>query len=271
MPPTLYEQTIEESTRADYPFLIVNGEAEREAEVYMKALINDWTKLYEEMQCGSINLRLMGPGVPTNRTFLLSRINIKGSFCSTLPMCLHRFNQNGELMTVGTRLRTRDMKTGIVKYEYDFWIEPRPYGAPVQPPKLKQRAEERIQLTSTESRFHPTKRPYDKQVRLTYSYTNNYQKSLVKREVLDNATAFNLAPETKKHIEFHFADGGTYEGTVFRFITRQPGQGTVIHYFKCEVRSGKSNKFDVLLGTQVLKNWAPQKHLPMVKAHVGIE
>ena len=83
MPPTLYEQTIQESTRADYPFMIVNDEAEREAEVYMKALINDWAKLYEEMQCGSINLRLMGPGVPTNRTFLLSQKTSKGR--STVP------------------------------------------------------------------------------------------------------------------------------------------------------------------------------------------
>ena len=102
MPPTLYEQTIQESTRADYPFMIVNDEAEPEAEVYMKALINDWAKLYEEMQCGSINLRLMGPGVPTNRTFLLSQKNIEGTFHSTLPMCLHRFNKNGIIPTSNT-------------------------------------------------------------------------------------------------------------------------------------------------------------------------
>ena len=270
MPPTLYEQTIDESIRVSYPLLIAGGEAEQEAEVYMKQLINDWQKTHEEMQCEPTNLRLVGAGASTNRTFLLSQRNVEGTFCSGLPRCLHRFNRHGELMSVGTRLRTRDADTGIVKYEYDFWLQPGPYGAPTLP-KLKPRAEEKIPLTSTESRFHPTKRPYDKQVRLTYSFTNNYLRSLTKREVIDNATAVSLAPEAKKHIEFHFAGGESHEGRVFRFIAHQAGHGTTIHYFRCDVKEGKSNKFDVLLGTRVLKNWSPQKHLPMVKAYLGLE
>ena len=133
MPPTLYEQTIDESIRVSYPLLIAGGEAEQQAEVYMKQLINDWQKTHEEMQCEPTNLRLVGAGASTNRTFLLSQRNVEGTFCSGLPRCLHRFNRHGELMSVGTRLRTRDADTGIVKYEYDFWLQPGPYGAPTLP------------------------------------------------------------------------------------------------------------------------------------------
>ena len=267
---TPYDILLQESRRVNGTHPIPHGQHVQDAEVYMKDLINDWDKM-TEMWFESVNLRLNKPsGDATNRTFLLSLRDVNGGYKGTRE--LHRFNQHGQLMTVGTYYRTRDELTGISQPFYDFLLEPRPYGYKKPVPELKKRAEERVKLTDTQSQFHPMERPYDKQARLTYSHTNKYQKSLIKREVLDNATAFRCTPLAKKRVKFHYTDGASYAGRVLRFVTYTVEDGTTIHYFKCSLKSGQNNnKFDVHLGTTVLKNWSPKKHLPVVKAYLGIE
>ena len=251
---------------APYPHPIDDGEAERKAEEYMKQLINDWDKCDEMELHNAVYIRLKNraTGQATNRTFFVSHRNQEGTLDSGKPRSIHRFNEHGQLQTVGTRTSVR-RKDRPSHYTYQFWAEPQPYGKPPPAPKLKPRQEETIKVVKPSSLFHPEKRPSEGQVRLTYSFTNEYEKSLTKREALDNATIFKLAPDTKKCIKLHCFPPD-YTGNVLRFIATND-DGITVHYFPCNLREGNSNKFDVLLrlpGT-LAKNWAPKKHLPLIQ------
>ena len=254
-----------------YPYSIEDGEAERKAEEHMKTLINDWDKMME-MGVTAVHIRLKNKatGQATNRTFLVSQRDQEGKFTSGTPKRIHRFNEHGKLLSVGMRTYTRRGQGKPSQYGYQFWEEPIPYGKPPAGPTLKPRQEESIKIAKDESKFHPECMPYDGQVRLTFSFTNDYKRSLVKKDLLDNATAFANTPATKKSIERHGFDE-KYTGKVLRIIVHSPDDGIHIHYFQCII-AGKSNKFHVVLDKDVLlKNWAPLKHVPQVKAYLNIE
>ena len=254
-----------------YPYTIQDDESERKAEEHMKTLINDWEKS-EEMGVGAIHIRLksQATGQAINRTFLIDYRDQEGNLGGNSPKCIHHFDEHGNLHTVGTKHRQPREKGRMPVYKYRFWEEPQPYGTPPAAPTLKPRQEESIKIAKDESKFHPECMPYDGQVRLTFSFTNDYKRSLVKKDLLDNATAFANTPATKKSIERHGFDE-KYTGKVLRIITHSPNDGIDIHYFQCIV-AGKSNKFHVVLDKDILlKNWAPLKHVPQVKAYLNIE
>ena len=243
---------------------VKDNAAKKAAEGHMKVLINDFDKMID-MQVDAVHLRLVSAsGHATNSTYLVSHRCQDGTYNRSFPKYLHRFNEHGLLRTVGTRVRGPQGK-----YTYSFYPESQPYGA-APAPKLKPRQEERIKASPNMSMFHSGQAPYDGQVRLTYSFTNEFGRSLKKREVIDNATAYQLTPDTKKTVACHGFDPAQYTGKVFCFITQTDSSTTDIHYFACEVKD-KSNKVDVMLSSgMVLKNWAPRKHLPIMTAHLGI-
>lgn len=253
-----------------YPYEIKDDEAQRKAEEHMKALVNDFDKMVDMgLTAVCVRLKNSKTGQATNRTFFVSQRDQQGTHTSTTPKRVHRFNEHGKLLSVGVRTYKKRESPKPARYTFEFWEESKPFSA-TGSATLKPRQEEAIKIAKDESRFHPECSPFDGQARLTFSYTNDYARSLVKRDLLDNATAYLNKPDGLKSIVRHGFDE-TYEGKVLRIIAQGEGDCVVIHYFKCVI-AGKSNKFHVELEEgNVLKNWAPAKHVPMVKAFLNIE
>ena len=150
-------------------------------------------------------------------------------------------------------------------------MSPIPYQpAPTQCAPLKPRQEERVKVAKDQSLFHPNHTPTEGQIRYTFSYTNEFSRSLIKRDLLYNATTFKATPEAKKATKLHgFA--GDYTGKLLRVITSSADGALTIHYFKC-TQNGEHDHWHVQLDEQTtLKNWAPKKHIPIVKKYLQIE
>ena len=254
-----------------YPHIITSGEPMRKAEAHMKALINDHHRC-DEMNLSAMHVRLKNvtTGQAENRTFLFSLADDDGDELSKKPRRMHRYDEHGKLYTVG--LRTSHQKEiGCTFFKCLFWVSPIPYqSAPSQPAPLKPRQEERVKVAKDQSLFHPNHTPTEGQIRYTFSYTNEFSRSLVKRDLLYNATTFKATPEAKKATKLHgFA--GDYTGKLLRVITSSADGALTIHYFKC-TQNGEHNHWHVQLDEQTtLKNWAPKKHIPIVKKYLQIE
>jgi len=265
-----------------YPHIITSGEPMRKAEAHMKALINDHHRC-DEMNLSAMHVRLKNvtTGQAENRTFLFSLADDDGDELSKKPRRMHRYDEHGKLYTVGLRTSHR-IEIGRTIFKCLFWVSPRPYQpAPSQPAPLKPRQEERVKVAKDQSLFHPNHTPTggetctyplptEGQIRYTFSYTNEFSRSLVKRDLLDNATTFKATPETKKAIKLHgFA--GDYTGKLLRVITSSADGALTIHYFKC-TQNGEHDHWHVQLDEQtILKNWAPKKHIPILKKYLQIE
>ena len=264
-----------------YPHIITSGEPMRKAEAHMKALINDHHRC-DEMNLSAMHVRLKNvtTGQAENRTFLFSLADDDGDELSKKPRRMHRYDEHGKLYTVGLCTSHR-IEIGRTIFKCLFWVSPRPYQpAPSQPAPLKPRQEERVKVAKDQSLFHPNHTPTggetctyplptEGQIRYTFSYTNEFSRSLVKRDLLDNATTFKATPEAKKATKLHgFA--GDYTGKLLRVITSSADGALTIHYFKC-TQNGEHNHWHVQLDEQTtLKNWAPQKHIPIVKKYLQI-
>ena len=254
-----------------YPYVITSGEPVRRAEAHMKALINDHHRC-DEMNLSAMHVRLKNTatGQAENRTFLFSLADDDGDELSRKPRRVHRYDEHGKLHTVGLRT-SHQIEIGHSIFKCQFWEVPRPYqSAPTQPAPLKPRQEERVKVAKDQSLFHPSHTPTEGQIRYTFSYTNEFSRSLVKRDLLDNATTFKATPEAKKAIKLHGL-AGDYTGKLLRVITSSADGALTIHYFKC-TQNGKYDHWHVQLDEQTtLKNWAPKKHIPIVKKYLQIE
>ena len=275
-----------------YPYVITSGEPVRRAEAHMKALIND--PRCDEMNLSAMHVRLKNTatGQAENRTFLFSLADDDGDELSRKHRRVHRYDEHGKLYTVGIRTShrmelygnkpAREDEPARTAFKFQFWEVPRPYhSSATQPAPLKPRQEERVKVAKDQSLFHPSHTPTEGetctyplptegQIRYTFSYTNEFSRSLVKRDLLDNATTFKATPEAKKAIKLHGL-AGDYTGKLLRVITSSAGGVLTIHYFKC-TQNGKYDHWHVQLDEQtILKNWAPKKHIPIVKKYLQIE
>lgn len=244
--------------------------SEETAEKYMKDLINDH-KRCDEMNLSAMHVRLKNvvTGQADNRTFMLSLADDNGDELSKKPRRMHRYDENGELYTVG--LRTSHQKEiGCTFFKCLFWVTPVLYeSSHTQCTPLKPRQENRMKVHTDRSLFHPNQLPNEGQIRYTFSHTNNFSRSLVKRDLIDNATTFKATPKTKAFVELH-GIASDYTGKLLRIITSSADGDLTIHYFKC-TQNGKHNHWHVQLDEQtILKNWTPKKHIPIVKKYLQI-
>lgn len=241
--------------KVPYPYPIVNDDTERCIENLMKAMIND----KENFDFGGKILRLVNNKTERkiNRTFLVPNVTLPKKVANHLL----RLDEHGKLHMVGTVTRL-----GIGKYQYELWETPQLYQKRAADITIKKpRQVERVTIAKTVNLMHPGKRPVESQVRLTFAPTNNYERNLTKAHLLAYATAMKSTPASKVHIKRHGFDD-TYQGSVLRSITEHDGS-FIIHYFKCII--GKHHHFDVVLSKDTtLRNWAPKKHLPILKAYV---
>ena len=247
-------------------------EDESTTEAMMKELVDDAGRMDKE-ELTALRLRLLNTQSDTKayRTFVVSHRDPDGDLCGRTKH-LHRLDQHGQLLTVGSRTKLqRESRYDPTQFRFHMWEEPQPYqkaSAPldVAPP----RSVERVELSNTTNIMHPEKKPLESQVRLTLSFTNDYARNLTKTHLITNAKVITCAPANKVHIELHSLDEA-YEGQVLRVITRPTEDSFAIHYFK--VALGQHNHFNVILSDDlpVLKNWAPKKHLALLKKFLSIE
>jgi hypothetical protein len=259
---SIYQQLHEEDViTVPYPYPI----AEDNAESLMKNFINDNDKCYD-MEMTPAILRLHNPTTQqkTNRAFLISWRDQEGELCGRKKL-IHRLNEDDMLETVG--LQTKKARRS---YEYTFFSTPQPFMKPSNEVTPQEpRKVERTKIIKSDNLLHPGKMPAESQVRATFAPSNNYKRNLIKAHLLANATAIKRTPASKVHIERHGFDD-SYTDQVLRCIVSHPNDSFTIHYFRCIL--GKHKHFDVLLDDNMtLKNWAPKKHLPMLKAFLGIE
>ena len=244
----------------------VDEDDERAIEALMKELIDDTARMEsEELTC--IRVRLFNPdnGRKINRTYVVSQRDPYGDLCGKTKH-LHRFDRHGQLHTVGARSKLRrESRYDPTQFRFQMYDHPIPYqhsSVLVVPPAKRV---ENIKLSTTANIMHPNTAPYESQVRMTLSFTNEYKKNLTKAHLITNANAITCALDSKVKIVMHDLDGA-YEGKVMRVITRPETDSFAIHYFKV-VEVGEHNHFNVVLGDNlpVLKNWASKKHLPTLK------
>ena len=248
-----------------YPHPIEDHDTEKVRDNLMKDLINDVDWCYEKEVTPEL-LRLHNPTThqKTNRAFLISWRDQDGDICGTHKL-IHRLNEDGVLKTVGTKIRKARHN-----YMYSFFDAPQAFHKPSKDIVPKNpRQVERIKIHKSENIMHPGIMPVESQVRLTFAPSNNYERNLTKAHLLANATAIKTTPASKVHIERHGFDK-SYTDQVLRCIVSHPNESFTIHYFRCIL--GKHKHFDVLLDDNMtLKNWAPKRHLPMLKAFLGIK
>jgi hypothetical protein len=244
----------------------VDEDDEKKIEALMNELIDDTARMNsEELICIRIRLFNTDNGSKVNRTYVVSQRDPYGDLCGKTKH-LHRFDRHGQLHTVGARSKLRrESRYNPTRFRFQMYDHPIPYqhsSALVVPPAKRV---ENIKLSKTSNIMHPNTAPYESQVRMTLSFTNDYKKNLTKAHLITNANAITSSLDSKVNIVMHSLDSA-YEGKVLRVITRPTTDSFAIHYFKVVI-VGEHNHFNVVLSDDlpVLKNWAPMKHLATLK------